>query len=156
MTKSFEAYRYYSLIVDKAQAFENAEAVKFLQKAIQLDPNFAMKVPILTQADWMKQLMSTCVSFARIRIILLAHYHLAEAYERKGEREQAAAAYERFLQSWKHADPDIPEIENAKGRFLDASPAMLSLTTRAPSSGCRIFRQSKASACSYGTPRNSR
>jgi tetratricopeptide (TPR) repeat protein len=51
----------------------------------------------------------------------LAHYRLAEAYERKGEREQAAAAYERFLQNWKHADPDIPEIENARkkisGRF---------------------------------------
>src|SRR5207249_3533575 len=42
MTKSFEAYRYYSLGVDKAQAFENAEAVNLLQKAIQLDPNFAM------------------------------------------------------------------------------------------------------------------
>jgi len=44
----------------------------------------------------------------------LAQYHLAEAYERKGEREQAQTAYERFLQNWKHADADIPEIENAR------------------------------------------
>ena len=44
----------------------------------------------------------------------LADYHLAQAYERKGERQQAATAYERFLQNWKQADPDIPEIENAR------------------------------------------
>lgn len=42
MTKNLEAYRYYSLGVSKAQAFQNAEAVALLQKAIQLDPKFAM------------------------------------------------------------------------------------------------------------------
>lgn len=42
MTESLEAYRYYSLGVSKAQAFENAEAVGLLRKAIQLDPKFAM------------------------------------------------------------------------------------------------------------------
>jgi tetratricopeptide (TPR) repeat protein/DNA-binding winged helix-turn-helix (wHTH) protein/TolB-like protein len=47
----------------------------------------------------------------------LAEYHLAEAYERKGERTEAGAAYERFLQNWKHADSDIPEIENAKKKI---------------------------------------
>jgi predicted Zn-dependent protease len=44
----------------------------------------------------------------------LAEYHLGEAYERKGDREQARAAYEHFLQNWSHADPDIPEVENAR------------------------------------------
>lgn len=42
MTKDFEAYRYYSLGVGKAQNFENAEAVALLQKAVQRDPKFAM------------------------------------------------------------------------------------------------------------------
>ena len=42
MTKNLEAYRYYSLGVSKAQAFENAGAVELLRKAIQLDPEFAM------------------------------------------------------------------------------------------------------------------
>lgn len=44
----------------------------------------------------------------------LAHYHMAQAYERKGEREQARTAYEQFLQIWKNADPDIPEVVAAK------------------------------------------
>ena len=40
----------------------------------------------------------------------LAHYHLALAYERKGEREKAEATYRRFLETWKDADADIPEV----------------------------------------------
>lgn len=44
----------------------------------------------------------------------LAEYHLGQAYERKGARAQARAAYERFLQIWKDADSDIPEVMAAK------------------------------------------
>jgi tetratricopeptide (TPR) repeat protein/DNA-binding winged helix-turn-helix (wHTH) protein len=47
----------------------------------------------------------------------LAHYHLGQAYERKGERERARAAYERFLQIWQDADADIPEVIDAKARL---------------------------------------
>ena len=42
MTNNLEAYRYYSLGVSKAQAFQNAQAIALLHKAIQLDPKFAM------------------------------------------------------------------------------------------------------------------
>ena len=42
MTKNLEAYRYYSLGVTKAQAFQNAQAIALLRKAVQLDPKFAM------------------------------------------------------------------------------------------------------------------
>ena len=42
MTNNVEAYRYYSLGVSKAQAFQNAQATALLRKAIQLDPKFAM------------------------------------------------------------------------------------------------------------------
>nr|MBA3257375.1 tetratricopeptide repeat protein [Pyrinomonadaceae bacterium] len=43
-----------------------------------------------------------------------ARYHLAQAYERKGLREQARAEHERFLQVWKDADADLPEIITAR------------------------------------------
>jgi len=42
MTKSVEAYRYYSVSVSKAQAFQNPEAVSLLRKVIRMDPEFAM------------------------------------------------------------------------------------------------------------------
>jgi tetratricopeptide (TPR) repeat protein len=43
----------------------------------------------------------------------LAQYHLAVAYERKRDVRSAQLAYCRFLNSWKDADPDIPEIAAA-------------------------------------------
>jgi tetratricopeptide (TPR) repeat protein/DNA-binding winged helix-turn-helix (wHTH) protein len=44
----------------------------------------------------------------------LVHYHLAQAYERKGQRDQARSEYEQFLQVWKDADADVPEVIAAK------------------------------------------
>jgi tetratricopeptide (TPR) repeat protein len=42
MTENLQAYRYYSLAVEKAQAFHNEEAITLLEKAVALDPQFAM------------------------------------------------------------------------------------------------------------------
>jgi predicted Zn-dependent protease len=44
----------------------------------------------------------------------LAHYHLAQAYDGKNQRDRARAEYARFLEVWKDADADIPEIVRAK------------------------------------------
>lgn len=41
-TSNLEAYQYYSLGVEKAEAFENAQALVLLKQAVALDPNFAM------------------------------------------------------------------------------------------------------------------
>ncbi|QQS46983.1 MAG: tetratricopeptide repeat protein [Acidobacteriota bacterium] len=45
----------------------------------------------------------------------LARYHLAQAREGKGDR--ALEAYQDFLRLWKDADPDIPEVIEAKRRI---------------------------------------
>jgi eukaryotic-like serine/threonine-protein kinase len=42
MTNNLEAYRYYSLAVEKAHSLENEDAITLLQKAVALDPQFAM------------------------------------------------------------------------------------------------------------------
>jgi len=42
MTNNLEAYRYYSLALERAQAKHSKEAVSLLEKAIALDPQFAM------------------------------------------------------------------------------------------------------------------
>lgn len=44
----------------------------------------------------------------------LAHYYLAEAYNRQGKRDQAQAEYRRFLESWQQADDDVPEVVAAR------------------------------------------
>jgi tetratricopeptide (TPR) repeat protein/DNA-binding winged helix-turn-helix (wHTH) protein/TolB-like protein len=48
----------------------------------------------------------------------LAHYHLAQAYERKGETARARAMYGEFLRLWEKADPDVPEVVAARQRVL--------------------------------------
>ena len=44
----------------------------------------------------------------------LTHYHLAKAYAAKNQTDQAHAAYARFLEVWKNADSDIPEVVLAR------------------------------------------
>jgi tetratricopeptide (TPR) repeat protein len=44
----------------------------------------------------------------------LVHYHLAQAYERKGQQDRARSEYEQFLQNWKDADADVPEVSAAR------------------------------------------
>ncbi|MFN2502021.1 MAG: tetratricopeptide repeat protein [Pyrinomonadaceae bacterium] len=42
MTNNLQAYRYYSLGVEKAQGLQNKEAIDLLERAVDLDPEFAM------------------------------------------------------------------------------------------------------------------
>jgi tetratricopeptide (TPR) repeat protein len=65
------------------------EAISEYQRVLGLNPNYAV-----------------------------AQYHLAQAYQRKGQAGQARARYERFLQIWKGADADIPEVMDAKKALL--------------------------------------
>ncbi len=45
------------------------------------------------------------------------HYRMASAYEKINDHASAKSEYENFLQLWKDADPDIPEIIDAKKRL---------------------------------------
>jgi tetratricopeptide (TPR) repeat protein len=45
------------------------------------------------------------------------HYELAKLYEEKGLSEKAVAEYERFLEIWKNADEDRPEVVDARVRL---------------------------------------
>jgi len=48
---------------------------------------------------------------------VLAHYRLGNLCEEKGERAEAVKYYERFLEIWKDADPDINEVADARKRL---------------------------------------
>ena len=47
----------------------------------------------------------------------LAAYHLGQAYQGRGEAEKAREAYKRFLETWKTADKDIPEVVEAVNKY---------------------------------------
>jgi eukaryotic-like serine/threonine-protein kinase len=47
----------------------------------------------------------------------LAHLGLARAYTLQGHTAKARAAYQDFLTLWKHADPDIPILQQANAEY---------------------------------------
>ena len=49
----------------------------------------------------------------------LARFHLAQAYDGKGEIEQAHDNYRLFLEAWKDADADIPEVVTARASLKE-------------------------------------
>jgi tetratricopeptide (TPR) repeat protein len=44
----------------------------------------------------------------------LARFHLGEAYRRKANLVAAKAQFREFLELWNHADPDLPEVVEAR------------------------------------------
>jgi tetratricopeptide (TPR) repeat protein len=47
-----------------------------------------------------------------------AHYKLGKIYEKRGNYEQAIKYYQDFLSIWKDADDNLPELIDAKSRFM--------------------------------------
>jgi len=53
---------------------------------------------------------------------VLDQFRLAGIYERLGDSTRAREWYERFLKDWKDADPDVPELLQARRRLADLGP----------------------------------
>ena len=49
--------------------------------------------------------------------LAIARFHLAQAYERSGDDVRARSEYQRFVQLWRDADADVPELVTAKARL---------------------------------------
>lgn len=52
-----------------------------------------------------------------------ADYRLARMYDEQGDLHRAAAAYARAVARWQHADPDVPEPQEARRRLAQLRAA---------------------------------
>ena len=50
-------------------------------------------------------------------------YRLAKLLEKRGSTAEALAHYTKVLEYWKDADPDLPELIDAKARVLAFKPS---------------------------------
>ena len=46
---------------------------------------------------------------------------LGKIYEQQGNKAKALEHYEKFLDLWKHADPGVAEVDDAKDRLAGLS-----------------------------------
>jgi tetratricopeptide (TPR) repeat protein len=72
-------------------------------------------------SDWPKAIAAyariSALTTGRLQwgdIYARSHYWLGEIHRRTGDRVEAAADYERFLQLWKNADRGLPEVSDAQ------------------------------------------
>jgi len=89
---------------------------------------------VLARAYWKKgDLDKAIAEYARlttidpknqIRYLIhpLYHYRLGRVYEEKGEKAKAATEYRKFLEYWKDADANHPELADAKKRLESLMP----------------------------------
>lgn len=54
--------------------------------------------------------------------IPLAHLGLARSYAMSGDSAASRSEYEKFFALWKNADPDIPELVNARAEYARVAP----------------------------------
>ncbi|MGA2646137.1 MAG: hypothetical protein ABSF15_15600 [Candidatus Sulfotelmatobacter sp.] len=47
----------------------------------------------------------------------MAHLQISRAYAMAGDTAKAKAAYQEFFTLWKHADPEVPILKEAKAEY---------------------------------------
>ena len=50
---------------------------------------------------------------------VIGFYILGQAYEAKGDKNKAIENYEKFLEIWKDADDDLPDLIDARKRLAN-------------------------------------
>ena len=68
---------------------------------------------------YLEFLETDVLSYEGQELWILGHYQLGKLYEQKGDAAEAKKYYERFLDIWKEADPDITEVADAKKRLAN-------------------------------------
>ncbi len=115
---------YYALKLGRAD-----QAIEYLKKARQATPVFFWYEDVgpdllanayLELGRW-DEAIAEYIQLLRLNPNWAwAQFHLGQAYQGKGDDENAQAAYRRFLQIWQDADPDIPELIAATARLRAA------------------------------------
>jgi tetratricopeptide (TPR) repeat protein/DNA-binding winged helix-turn-helix (wHTH) protein len=103
------------------------ERLALLREGLRFRPSWGMQEPLEDAlADALLDLGHLDEAIAEYERALTAfpgmaqaRYRLASAYLRKGNTEAAKTQYRRFLELWKDADPDLPDVQDARRKLAD-------------------------------------
>jgi tetratricopeptide (TPR) repeat protein len=115
---------------------KDAEAVQLFQKAIEKEKELGYSEPphfyrpeeeslgeaYLRTHQWDKARKAFEQALKQRPKSGHALYGLARSYSMAGDAPKAAQAYQDFLASWQHADPDLPQINQAKSWLAEHTP----------------------------------
>jgi tetratricopeptide (TPR) repeat protein len=69
---------------------------------------------MMTAGDWSKARAASLRAEKERPNSGFALYGVAQATEKAGDAAATSAAYQQFLVAWKHADPDLPQLQHAQ------------------------------------------
>ena len=115
---------------------EDAEALKLFEKALENEKDLGYSEPphfyrpeqeslgdaYLKTHQWEKARDAFARALQQRPKSGHALYGLARAYALGGDEPKAVQAYHDFLASWEHADPDLPQIKQAKSWLAAHAP----------------------------------
>jgi tetratricopeptide (TPR) repeat protein len=67
--------------------------------------------------EYEKSISLTEARFNLSDIYAKSYYMLGKIHEQQGNKTKAKEYYEKFLDLWKNADPDLPEVDDARARL---------------------------------------
>jgi tetratricopeptide (TPR) repeat protein len=116
-------------LADAASVFVRCNEPKFLMIDLSLGALFNVSFPVdglartylagsadAAIAEYERLVSPDPNQRARLLIRPLDRYRLGVLYEEAGEDKKAIEQFDRFLTIWKDADPDIPELADARAR----------------------------------------
>ena len=115
---------------------ENAEALQLFQKALENEKDLGYSEPpqfyrpeqeslgnaYLKAQEWEKARDAFAQELKQRPKSGHALYGIARSYALEGDEPKALKAYQDFLASWQNADPDLPQIKQAKSWLATHTP----------------------------------
>ncbi len=102
--------------LDGVKPFEFGAAAEFFPNYIRALTYLRLRRPADAAVEFSAVLAHRGVS-PQSSVLIVSQLGLARAYGMLGDRAKSRAAYGTFFADWKHADPDIPILKQAKTEF---------------------------------------
>ena len=97
------------------------EAIMYFKDAMEYDVSsnlYPLATVCFKKGDYEEAIENIQKIFTYNKNNALAHFLLAQTYEKQNKKDSASIEYMKFLKIWKNADKDLPELQMARQKVL--------------------------------------